>query len=102
MSFVRSSAPPGSQGASVSELSIVVMPFSNLGGDPQQDYFVDGITQSLTTDLSRALPGSFVVARGTAFTYKGTSVEAPQVARDLHVRYVLEGSVNSRRGSCTR
>jgi adenylate cyclase len=69
------------------------MPFENLGGDAQQDYFVDGITQSLTTDLSRALPGSFVVARGTAFTYKGKSVEAPQIARDLHVRYVLEGSV---------
>jgi len=93
MSFAGSSTPPGSQGESASQLSIVVLPFWDLGGDPQQDYFVDGITQSLTTDLSRALPGSFVVARGTAFTYKGKSVDAPQVARDLHVRYVLEGSV---------
>jgi adenylate cyclase len=93
MSLAGSSTPPGSQGESASQLSIVVLPFWNLGGDPQQDYFVDGITQSLTTDLSRALPGSFVVARGTAFTYKGKSVDAPQVARDLHVRYVLEGSV---------
>jgi class 3 adenylate cyclase/TolB-like protein/cytochrome c-type biogenesis protein CcmH/NrfG len=93
MSLAGSSTPPGSQGESASQLSIVVLPFWNLGGDPQQDYFVDGITQSLTTDLSRALPGSFVVARGTAFTYKGMSVDARQVARDLHVRYVLEGSV---------
>ena len=93
MSLAGSSTPPGSQGKSASQLSIVVLPFWNLGGDPQQDYFVDGITQSLTTDLSRALPGSFVVARGTAFTYKGKSVDAPQVARDLHVRYLLEGSV---------
>ena len=73
-------------------LSIVVLPFANLGGDPQQDYFVDGITESLTTDLSRALPGSFVIARGTAFTYKGRSIDAGQVGRDLNVRYLLEGS----------
>jgi len=74
-------------------LSIVVLPFVNLGADPQQDYFADGITQSLTTDLSRALPGSFVVARGTAFTYKDKEVEPVQVGRDLGVRYLLEGSV---------
>src|SRR5438067_1646364 len=73
-------------------LSIVVLPFTNLG-DPQQDYFVDGITDSLTTDFSRALPGSFVVARGTAFTYKGKPVDAGQVGRDLNVRYSLQGSV---------
>jgi adenylate cyclase len=73
-------------------LSIVVLPFANLSGDPQQEYFVDGITESLTTDLSRALPGSFVVARGTAFTYKGRPVDANQVGRDLNVRYLLEGS----------
>jgi TolB-like protein/class 3 adenylate cyclase/cytochrome c-type biogenesis protein CcmH/NrfG len=75
------------------QLSIVVLPFVNLGGDPQQDYFVDGITDSLTTDLSRALPGSFVVARGTAFTYKGRAVDASEVGRDLNVRYLLQGSV---------
>ena len=74
-------------------LSIVVLPFANLTGDPQQDYFVDGITDSLTTDLSRALPGSFVVARGTAFTYKGKPVDPSQVGRDLKVRYLLLGSV---------
>ena len=75
------------------QLSIVVLPFANLGGDPQQDYFVDGITESLTTDLSRELPGSFVVTRGTAFTYKGKPVDARQIGRDLNVRYLLEGSV---------
>ena len=73
--------------------SIVVLPFSNLGGEPQQDYFVDGITESLTTDLSRALPGSFVVARGTAFTYKGKPIDAREIGHDLNVRYVLQGSV---------
>ena len=76
-----------------SRLSIVVLPFANLRGDPQQDYFVDGITENLTTDLSRALPGSFVVARGTAFTYRGKQIDPRQVGRDLNVRYLLEGSV---------
>ena len=51
-------------------LSIVVIPFANIGGDPEQEYFVDGVAQSLTTDLSR-IGGSFVIARNTAFTYKG-------------------------------
>ena len=54
-------------------LSIVVLPFTNIGGDPEQDYFVDGVTESLTTDLSR-IAGSFVIARNTAFTYKGKSM----------------------------
>jgi TolB-like protein/class 3 adenylate cyclase/cytochrome c-type biogenesis protein CcmH/NrfG len=88
--------PSGAQnaGAAAAErLSIVVMPFANLSGDPRQDYFVDGITESLTTDLSRALPGSFVVARGTAFTYKGRPLDPPQIGRDLNVRYLLAGSV---------
>src|SRR6516225_4396396 len=74
-------------------LSIVALPFVNLSGDATQDYFADGITDSLTTDLSRALPGSFVVARETAFAYKGKSVDARQIGQALHVRYVLEGSV---------
>ena len=73
-------------------LSIVVLPFANIGGDPEQDYFVDGVTESLTTDLSR-ISGSFVIARNTAFTFKGKIVDARQVGRDLNVRYVLEGSV---------
>ena len=73
-------------------LSIVVLPFANLGGDPEQEYFVDGVTESLTTDLSR-LSGSFVIGRNTAFTYKGKHVALKQIGRELNVRYVLEGSV---------
>jgi TolB-like protein/Tfp pilus assembly protein PilF len=73
-------------------LSIVVLPFANIGGDPAQDYFVDGVTESLTTDLSR-IAGSFVIARNTAFTFKGKAVDVRQIGRDLNVRYVLEGSV---------
>jgi TolB-like protein len=72
--------------------SIVVLPFANLGGDPEQDYFVDGVTENLTTDLSR-LRGSFVIGRHTAFTYKNKAVDLKQVGRDLNVDYVLEGSV---------
>jgi TolB-like protein len=75
-------------------LSIVVLPFANLSGDKEQDYFVDGITESLTTDLSR-IPGAFVIARNTAFTYKGKRVDARQIGRELGVRYVMEGSVQS-------
>jgi TolB-like protein/class 3 adenylate cyclase len=73
-------------------LSIVVLPFANLSGDPDQDYFVDGVTESLTSDLSR-ISGSFVIGRHTAFTYKGKAVDLKQVGRELNVRYVLEGSV---------
>ncbi|MGA9850029.1 MAG: tetratricopeptide repeat protein, partial [Roseiarcus sp.] len=73
-------------------LSLVVLPFANLGGDPEQDYFVDGVTESLTTDLSR-IRGSFVIGRNTAFTYKGKAVDLKQIGRELNVRYVLEGSV---------
>ncbi len=73
-------------------LSIVVLPFANLGGDPEQEYFADGITESLTTDLSR-ISGLFVIGRSTAFTYKGKGADLKQVGRDLNVRYALEGSV---------
>ena len=73
-------------------LSIVVLPFENLGGDPEQQYFADGITDDLTTDLSH-IPESFVIARDTAFTYKGRQVDAKAIGRELGVRYVLEGSV---------
>ncbi len=73
-------------------LSIVVLPFQNLSNDPDQEYFADGITDDLTTDLSR-IPGSFVIARNTAFTYKGKPVDTRQIGRELGVRYVLEGSV---------
>ena len=73
-------------------LSLVVLPFANMSGDPEQEYFVDGVTESLTTDLSR-IKGSFVIGRNTAFTYKGKHVDLKQVGRELNVRYVLEGSV---------
>jgi TolB-like protein/class 3 adenylate cyclase/Tfp pilus assembly protein PilF len=73
-------------------LSMVVLPFANIGGDPEQDYFIDGVTESLTTDLSR-IRGSFVIGRHTAFTYKGKAVDLKQIGRELNVRYVLEGSV---------
>jgi hypothetical protein len=71
-------------------LSFVVLPFANLSNDPDQVYFADGITDDLTTDLSR-ISGSFVIVRNTAFTYKGKSVDAKQIGRDLGVRYVIEG-----------
>ena len=73
-------------------LSIVVLPFENLSDDPEQDYFAEGITDDLTTDLSH-LADSFVIARNTAATFKGKPVDAKQVGRDLGVRYLLEGSV---------
>src|SRR5579872_3276576 len=77
---------------SAPRLSIVVLPFANIGGDPEQEYFADGVTESLTTDLSR-INGAFVIARNTAFTFKGKSVDARKLGRELNVRYVLEGSV---------
>ena len=73
-------------------LSIVVLPFANIGGDAEQDYFVDGVTESLTTDLSR-IRGSFVIARNTAFTYRGKALDVTKIGRELNVRYALEGSV---------
>jgi TolB-like protein len=76
----------------VPRLSIVVLPFANIGGDPEQEYFVDGVTESLTTDLS-LIAGAFVVARNTAFTFKGKAVDAKRLGRELNVRYLLEGSV---------
>jgi TolB-like protein/class 3 adenylate cyclase/Tfp pilus assembly protein PilF len=78
--------------AEVAHLSIVVLPFANLSGDPAQEYFADGITENLTTDLSR-LSGSFVIARNTAFTFKGKNLDAKEIGKELGVRYVLEGSV---------
>ena len=73
--------------------SIIALPFVNLSGDAKQDYLADGITDSLTSDLARALPGILVVSRDTAFTYKGRGVDARQIGRELEVRYLLEGSV---------
>ncbi|QIO36153.1 adenylate/guanylate cyclase domain-containing protein [Bradyrhizobium sp. 1(2017)] len=78
--------------SSAPHLSLVVLPFANIGGDPEQEYFVDGVTESLTTDLSR-INGAFVIARNTAFTFKGKAVDVRKLGRELNVRYVLEGSV---------
>jgi TolB-like protein/class 3 adenylate cyclase len=78
------SAPP--------RLSIVVLPFANIGGDPSHEHFVDGVTESPTTDLSR-IRGSFVIGRNTAFTYKGKAGDLKQIGRELNVRYLLEDSV---------
>ena len=68
------------------------MPFANIGGGPEQEHFVDGVTESLTTDLSR-IRGAFVIGRNTAFTYKGKPLDVKTIGRELNVRYVLEGSV---------
>src|SRR5215467_1115750 len=78
--------------SSAPRLSLVVLPFANIGGDSEQEYFVDGVTESLTTDLSR-IGGAFVIARNTAFTFKGKPVDVKKLGRELNVRYVLEGSV---------
>src|SRR6202041_2619949 len=73
-------------------LSIVVLPFTNLSNDPGQDYLPDGVTENLTTELSR-LHNSFVISRNTAFTFKGRNLDAKAIGKDLGVRYALEGSV---------
>jgi adenylate cyclase len=78
--------------AEAAHLSIAVLPFANLSGDPSQDYFADGITENLITELSR-IHDSFVIARNTAFTFKGKSIDAKEIGKELGVRYVLEGSV---------
>jgi adenylate cyclase len=72
--------------------SVAVLPFTNMSGDPEQEYFSDGITEDIITDLSK-VSGLFVIARNTAFTYKGKAVKVDQVGRELAVAYVLEGSV---------
>jgi adenylate cyclase len=78
--------------AEAAHLSIVVLPFANLSGDPAQEYLVDALTDELTTSLAR-IPGNFVIARNTAMTFKGKPVDAKAIGKDLGVRYVLEGSV---------
>jgi TolB-like protein/class 3 adenylate cyclase/cytochrome c-type biogenesis protein CcmH/NrfG len=88
----RSAPGPAAEKSAPPRLSIVVLPFANLGGGPEQEYFVDGVTESLTTDLSR-IRGARVVARNTAFTYKGKPLDVKTIGRELNVRYVLEGSV---------
>jgi len=94
--IVASSPAP----AAAAPLSIVVLPFANLSGDPAQDYFADGVTDNLTTELSRIRHG-FVIAHNTALSYKGRPIDAKEIGRTLGVRYVLEGSVQ-REGSRVR
>ena len=71
----------------------MVLPFANLGGDPEQEYFADGVTESLTMEYLSRINGAFVIARNTAFTFKGKAVDVKKLGRELNVRYVLEGSV---------
>ncbi len=96
-------APPAVEGIAHSlpdKPSIAVLPFTNMSGDPDQEYFADGITEDLTTDLSK-LSGLFVVARNSSFTYRGKALDLREVSRELGVRYLLEGSVR-RRGEQVR
>ena len=85
-------SPSTARNGRAARISMVVLPFANLGGGAEQEYFVDGVTESLTTDLSR-ISSAFVIARNTAFAYKGKPVDIRQIGQDLNVRYVLEGSV---------
>ena len=89
------SATPRSETLSIAappRLSIVVLPFQNLGGDPADVYLADGITEDLTSDLSR-LPGAFVIARGSAYAYQGKAIDMRRIGTELGVRYAVEGSV---------
>src|SRR5215470_11335919 len=86
------SSTPVSLPAVMPRLSIVVLPFANLSSDPEQQYFADGITEDLTTDLSRIV-GMVVISRTTAFTYRNKPIDIRQIGRELKVRYVLEGSI---------
>ena len=88
----KSAPAPAPEKSAPTRLSMVVLPFANMGGGAEQEHFVDGVTESLTTDLSR-IRGAFVIGRNTAFTYKGKAVDLKQIGRELNVRYVLEGSV---------
>jgi adenylate cyclase len=83
---------PGASAHAPPRLSMVVLPFANLSGDSSQDYLADSITENLTTELSH-IRHSFVIARNTAFTFKGKSINAKEIGRELDVRYVMEGSV---------
>ena len=86
------SAPLGAEPPLPDKPSIAVLPFTNMSGDPEQEHLCDGITEDILTELSR-FSGLFVIARNTAFTYKGQSVDISRVARELGVRFILEGSV---------
>src|SRR5712692_892527 len=90
--FQVSSSPPAPPLPLPDKPSIVVLPFVNLSNDPEQEYFSDGLTEVLTGDLSK-ISSLFVIARNSAFTYKGKAVKVQDVGREMGVRYVLEGSV---------
>jgi class 3 adenylate cyclase/TolB-like protein/Tfp pilus assembly protein PilF len=93
LAFERSDVSPQVVPASAAPpMSMVVLPFANLSGDPGQDYFIDGLVEALTTDLSR-IPGSFVIARNRAFTYKNKAVDAKQIGQELGVRYLIQGGI---------
>lgn len=98
-STTRPRPPAAVSAKDMNEFSIAVLPFTNMSGDPEQEYFSDGITEDIITDLSK-ISGLHVVARNTVFTYKGKSVKVKQVAQELGIRFVLEGSVR-RRGSAS-
>jgi TolB-like protein/tetratricopeptide (TPR) repeat protein len=91
--MLASKAESPADGLKAQVPSIVVLPFINLSGDAKRDYLADGITDSLISDLVRALPGISIVSRDTAFTYKGRAADARQIGRELGVRYLLAGSV---------
>ena len=100
----RAVAPPTARPAPsdrtiAPRLSIVVLPFANLGGDPEQEYFADGVTESLTTDFSR-MRGAFVIARDTAFTYKGKAIDVKTLGRELNVRYAVEEASSAAATGC--
>jgi hypothetical protein len=95
----RPAADASKAAAEAARLSLVVLPFTNLSNDPIQDYFADGVTENLTTELSR-LHNSFVIARNTAFTFKGKNLDAKAIGRELGVRYVLEGSCSATPTAC--
>jgi adenylate cyclase len=101
---VASGGPPagrharaGTEPAARDRPSIAVLPFTNMSGDPEQEYFSDGISEDIITDLSK-VSGLFVIARNTVFTYKGRALKVQEVSRELGVRHVLEGSVRKAGG----
>jgi hypothetical protein len=91
---------PGAEATEAPRASIVVLPFANLSDDSEQQYFADGITGNLTTDMSR-IPDMLVISHNTAFTYRNKPIDTKQIGRELGVRYVLEGDVQ-RSGSQVR
>jgi adenylate cyclase len=90
--MVKSAAAAKTEFSSVDRPSIAVLPFANMSGDPEQEYFADGISEDIITGLSK-LRWFFVIARNSSFAYKGKAIDVKRVARELGVRYVLEGSV---------